>query len=393
MGMANIIRMPEHRGPQLEDGYMRVANELGRAITFARLTSYQRCVLDVVMRQTYGFNKLADDIARTQFAGETGIDPSDVRRTINELVEMNIITRTEGRYAHSYSVNKRYASWDIPESRRYVKEIVEQGGNALPSGGELPKFEGGNHLITGGDFPPTKDNSKRHNQNTTSKEVLSVALRETFKIFWEKYPKKRSRAIAEKAFAKLNPNEQLLRDLLTGLERAVTSDQWNDPKFIPHASTWLNAAGWLDEIQNKYTDAEHAVIQAFNEAFGEQMGVFDASVFVESRAGAIRAFLGARPADPNFWKRYFPAVREKVDMPQHAGLDWLISPKGFSDVIARMAVNRNPYGTKAAGEWHTTASGIKAKAASLGVAFREDEPVPAITLRVWAAIEKQERRA
>jgi hypothetical protein len=90
------------------------------------------------MRQTYGFNKLVDDIARTQFADETGIDPSDVRRTINELVEMNIITRTVGRFAHSYSVNKRYAAWAIPESRKYVKKIVEQEGNPLLSGSGLP---------------------------------------------------------------------------------------------------------------------------------------------------------------------------------------------------------------------------------------------------------------
>jgi phage replication O-like protein O len=392
MGMADIIHMPEHRGAQLEDGYMRVANELGRAITFARLTSYQRCILDVVMRQTYGFNKLVDDIARTQFADETGIDPSDVRRTINELVEMNIITRTVGRFAHSYSVNKRYAAWAIPESRKYVKKIIEQEGNHLLSGGESPEFEGGNPPVTGGESPPTKDNSKRHNQKTTPKETLSVSLRETFEIFWAAYPKKRSRATAEKAFAKLNPNEQLLSDLMTGLERAVTSEQWSNPKFIPHAASWLNAAGWKDEIQAAYTDAELAVIRAFNEALGERIGAVDEAVFVEARAGAIRAFTTHLKGDTEAWKRYFPAVREKVDLPPHAGFDYLISPKGFGDVKGRMAVKRNPDGTRAAGEWDKSASGIKSKAIEMGVAFRDDEPMPAVAARVRLAISKQEQQ-
>jgi phage replication O-like protein O len=391
MGLAHVIHMPEHRGAQLEDGYMRVANELGRAITFARLTSYQRCILDVVMRQTYGFNKLVDDIARTQFADETGIDPSDVRRTINELVVMNIITRTDGRYARSYSINKRYATWAIPESRRYVHKLAKQEGNHLLSGGESPEFEGGNHPVTGGESPPTKDNSKKHNQKTTPKETLSVSLRETFEIFWEKYPKKRSRSTAEKAFAKLNPNEQLLSDLMTGLGRAVTSEQWSNPKFIPHAASWLSAGGWMDMIQTTYTDAELAVIRAFNEALGERIGTVDEAVFVEARAGAIRAFVSHLKNDADVWTRYFPAVRDKVDLPPHAGFDYLISPKGFGDVKGRMAVPRNADGTKAAGEWHTTASGIKAKAKSMGIAFSDDEPVPAIAVRVRAAIDRTRR--
>jgi phage replication O-like protein O len=390
MGLAHVIHMPEHRGAQLEDGYMRVANELGRAITFARLTSYQRCILDVVMRQTYGFNKLVDDIARTQFADETGIDPSDVRRTINELVEMNIITRTDGRYARSYSINKRYATWAIPESRQYVHKPAKQEGNHLLSGGESPDFEGGNHPVTGGESPPTKDNSKIHNQKTTPKETLSRSLRERFEIFWALYPKKKSKTTAEKAFARRNPDEQLFDDLMAGLERAMTSEQWQNPQFIPHAGTWLNAGGWMDEIQSAYTDSELAVIRAFNEALGERIGKVDEAVFVGARAGAIRFFLNHLKADPGAWKRYFPAVRDKVDLPPHAGFDYLVSAKGYGDVKGRMAVPRNADGTKAAGEWHTTASGIKAKAKSMGIAFSDDEPVPAIAVRVRAAIAKSE---
>lgn len=122
MGLAHVLHLPEHRGAQLEDGYMRVANELQRAITWARLTAYQRCVLDVVMWQTYGFNKSVDEIASSQFVTETGLDASDVRRTLNKLVEMNILVRGEGRYARSYSINKRHTTWSIEEERKLINK-------------------------------------------------------------------------------------------------------------------------------------------------------------------------------------------------------------------------------------------------------------------------------
>jgi hypothetical protein len=342
------------------------------------------------MWQTYGFNKSIDDISRTQFAAETGIDPSDVRIVLNQLVEMNIITRGEGRYARSYSINKRHATWKLPEARKLVNKPGYQGGNSLLNGGEVPFFEGGDSPVEGGEFPPTKDNSKKHNQKTTPKENLSRSLRERFEIFWEAYPRKRSKTTAEKAFAKLNPNEQLFNDLMAGLGRAKTSEDWANPKFIPHAGTWLSAGGWMDEIQSAYTDDELAVIRAFNQALGERIGTVDEAVFVEARAGAIRAFMGKLAADPEAWKRYFPAVRDKVDLPPHAGFDYLISPKGYGDVKGRMAIKRNPDGTRASGDWDKSASGIKAMAKEMGVSFSDDEPVPAIAMRVRAAIAKQE---
>ncbi|WP_186140082.1 replication protein [Burkholderia gladioli] len=386
MALADVLHLPEHRGAQLEDGYMRVANELQRAITWARLTSNQRCVLDVVMLQTYGWNKSVDDISRGQFAEDTGIDPSDVRVVLNQLVEMNIIVRGAGRFARSYSVNKRHATWAIPDARKLVNKPGYKGGDSLLQGGEVPFSEGGDSPNSGGKFPPSKDNPKKQDQKTTSKETLSRSLRDRFEIFWTAYPKKRSKDKAEKAFAKRNPDEQLFNDLMAGLERAKTSGQWQDPQFIPHAATWLNAGGWKDEYQTAYSDAELAVIRAFNEALGERVGTIDEAVFVEARAGAIRAFLQHLKGDIEAAGRYFPAVRDKVDLPPYAGFDYLVSGKGFGDVTGRMRLAKaSGSGVAPRGDWWSTTGGIEAMAAQLGVEKREGEVFMQLKRRVFKA--------
>lgn len=69
-----------------------------------------------------------------------------------------------------------------------------------------------------------------------------------FDKFWQAYPRKASRGQAERAFAAIAPNEQLVALMIEGIERAKTSDQWrrDNGQFIPHPATWLRARGWED---------------------------------------------------------------------------------------------------------------------------------------------------
>jgi len=89
----------------------------------------------------------------------------------------------------------------------------------------------------------TKDNFPKDNKQKI------CASAEAFARFWSAYPKKKSKGQAEKAFAKINPSEQLLDTMLASLERAKTSADWRkaDGQYIPYPATWLNAKGWEDE--------------------------------------------------------------------------------------------------------------------------------------------------
>ncbi len=87
---------------------------------------------------------------------------------------------------------------------------------------------------------------ENENENRDKKENKNIS---TFEQFWKAYPKKKSKGQAEKAFFKINPDEQLLAIIIATIERAKKSEDWikEKGKYIPYPATWLNAKGWLDE--------------------------------------------------------------------------------------------------------------------------------------------------
>ncbi len=79
-----------------------------------------------------------------------------------------------------------------------------------------------------------------------------------FEIFWRAYPKRKSKGDAEKAFAKVRPDETLFATILAKIEESKTSDDWlkDDGKYIPYPATWLNAKGWEDEVKRGGQDGK-----------------------------------------------------------------------------------------------------------------------------------------
>lgn len=80
-------------------------------------------------------------------------------------------------------------------------------------------------------------------------ERSSQRVSEQFERFWLAYPKKRNRGQAERAFAKLKPDDRLLETLLAAVQKARLRPDWRKDggQYIPYASTWLHARGWEDE--------------------------------------------------------------------------------------------------------------------------------------------------
>ena len=72
-----------------------------------------------------------------------------------------------------------------------------------------------------------------------------------FDRFWAAYPRHENKPAARKAFAKADPDEELLLTMLTAIEKQKASSQWqeNGGQYIPHPATWLNGRRWEDELQ------------------------------------------------------------------------------------------------------------------------------------------------
>lgn len=102
---------PYEASPQVEDGHVRIANELFDAMLGANLGKREWAVLMAVIRKTYGFNKTADDISSSQLAEMTGLTAAHCRETISTLVAKSILTASPGRFGKVLGVQKDYTKW------------------------------------------------------------------------------------------------------------------------------------------------------------------------------------------------------------------------------------------------------------------------------------------
>lgn len=115
-----------------------------------------------------------------------------------------------------------------------------------------------------GGRPKTQDNQDKPNKTQLNpikpSETLKVKesnIKENkvkenllFDRFWAVYPRHTAKQTAWKSFEKLNPDESLVQQMITAVERQKQSEQWtkDNGQFIPHPATWINQRRWEDEV-------------------------------------------------------------------------------------------------------------------------------------------------
>lgn len=224
--------------PQLEDGYTRIANELLDAIIRAPLSKREMKVVFAVIRKTYGFGKKEDDLGLAQLAKMTGLHKPDVSNTVSDLVSKRVLNRQPGKRRHVIGVNKTWTEWDgvsktltVSESLTVSKILTERLVNHSP--------------------PPLviHQPSKENQQKKLSKEKADAR----FDRWFSAYPNKKARGAAEKAFAKLSPDDLAVEAMIQAVQqqqaawqRATAAGKWA-PSW-KHPATWINDQCWKDEI-------------------------------------------------------------------------------------------------------------------------------------------------
>lgn len=111
--------------PQLDNGFMSIANEIVEALARIRIPGEAMQVLIVVLRKTYGFRKREDRISLSQFHLATGIAKPHINRAIHVLFSMNLITKKGNGDIPTYCFNKDYSTWRaLPKKVTLPKKVM-----------------------------------------------------------------------------------------------------------------------------------------------------------------------------------------------------------------------------------------------------------------------------
>ncbi len=95
---------------------------------------------------------------------------------------------------------------------------------------------------------PWQDVTKPIKIEIIDPKVEQSEIESMFNEFWAAYPRKVDKVNGFKAFKKCCKNRKMLETLLSALENHKKTEQWKNPKLIPHASTWLNGRRWEDDL-------------------------------------------------------------------------------------------------------------------------------------------------
>lgn len=180
----------------------------------------------------------------TSLASGTSLSVRQVRVSLDHLIMTGEVTsETTNRYRIITVVK-----YDEYQSRD------RQSGRQM-TGDTSVKRQADDKQMTGQTSVKRQQYNNNNNINKgTMEQGNNESLRslpDRFEDFWSAYPRKTDKAGARKAFEKLNPDEELLTDMIIAIGKQKNSQQWLESggRFIPYPASWLNHRRWEDEVQ------------------------------------------------------------------------------------------------------------------------------------------------
>ena len=125
--------------PRIENGYVRIANELLEAICRLDVSGSEMRILLYIIRRTYGFNKDYAEIPLSEISAAVGMRREHIQKMLKRLSTKNIIDlRTNGgTKPQTISIVKNYEKWAVElcascllHKTATVAPTVVQNGNS-----------------------------------------------------------------------------------------------------------------------------------------------------------------------------------------------------------------------------------------------------------------------
>ncbi|TFH85239.1 hypothetical protein EQG41_18165 [Billgrantia azerbaijanica] len=259
--MSNVAYLPGHepaparreapRGPQLEDGYTQVANELLEEVMSAPLTQREMRVVLAVIRLTYGWNRKQARVTGGLLAKLTGLHESRCTKVLAGLIEKRVILRHGGSRS-PVSLNKHADQW-------WLEDEKHTPPNPKSERAESAQNEPSQSAQNG---PASKD---RKDIPTPDGVGNVQSHRAAFEIFYNAGLPKKNRKKAESAFktqARKHGDPTAFAQKLADniASRLGTGELGFDAM---HPTTYLNQQRWEDDLPERCPHA--AILTAWNE--------------------------------------------------------------------------------------------------------------------------------
>lgn len=208
-------------------------------------------------------------------AHDAMISRKSVLNNLRRLEEMGLIVRSNrvGKDG-GYISNEYYVSLDAPSVREAncprqgnsEPDVGKQRTGGRESANQLIRTSVKNHLNNqvntpiapnGGVTDPTHEDGDSDNQTEEQstlfdappepgnepKQLAPTGYTDEFESFWAVYPLKLDKRAAFKAFRKALKRVKL-DVIMAGARKYADDPNLPEPRFIKHASTWLNGDGW-----------------------------------------------------------------------------------------------------------------------------------------------------
>lgn len=157
--------------PQLEKGYLQIANELFERLYQACLPGREHRAMGFILRVTYGYKRKAAEVSSVDLGQQIDCDPSEARKILNRLVSRNMLFRVaehRGIKPAVFQINKNWETWEhdrttpwpplrLPVSRGldHPTKRAFPDENPPTNRGKTPRLDGGSTPRQKVQNPPT----------------------------------------------------------------------------------------------------------------------------------------------------------------------------------------------------------------------------------------------
>ena len=127
--------------PQVENGHLKIANEVWDKLTMTFLTGSEFQIVLAVIRRTWGWKKKQDEISLSQFREMTGQPERTAANSLSSLLKKNLLKQVRGGgkgKPSTWSFNKDWETWILCQNQQSIANsailnTVSNGSQTLQS--------------------------------------------------------------------------------------------------------------------------------------------------------------------------------------------------------------------------------------------------------------------